>query len=179
MLAAFDSDVGQLPPLPTSDVLLSVISDRDRVSAVDAPAKPTPEAARTFLQELQSFWREAEQNDSSIELEGTRSDAFWNDVDEMLRDFEQDVNTQESREQLTAEAAAGVSLSLTAGFVSWALRAGSMAASFLAAMPTWRNFDPMPVLASDEKEKRNNAVADSDRRVPDHDDDDVDEMFDR
>lgn len=55
--------------------------------------------------------------------------------------------------QLSAEAAAGVSTSLTAGFVSWALRAGSMAASFLALMPMWRHFDPMPVLSADEKDR--------------------------
>ena len=77
---------------------------------------------------------------------------------------------------VAAEAAAGVGISLTAGFVSWALRAGSMAASFLAAMPTWRHFDPMPVLAQDDESS-------TDR--PDEDDADeqeekaIEEFFER
>ena len=58
-----------------------------------------------------------------------------------------------------------------------------MAASFLAAMPTWRNFDPMPVLASDDKEKRHASAAEGENDGHDetaHEDDDgVDEMFDR
>jgi hypothetical protein len=61
-----------------------------------------------------------------------------------------------------------------------------MVASFLAAMPTWRNFDPMPILASDEKEKRAKAIADDDRQMPDDDrqmpddrDDEIDKLFDR
>ena len=79
----------------------------------------------------------------------------------------------------SAEAAAGISLSLTAGFVSWALRAGSMAASFLAAMPTWRNFDPMPVLAADDKKKQHTIAEDEEQSTTAGDDDRVDEMFDR
>ena len=55
----------------------------------------------------------------------------------MLNDFDEAAQDEEKQHQMKAEVATGVGVSLTAGFVSWALRAGSMAASFLAAMQTW------------------------------------------
>jgi hypothetical protein len=82
------------------------------------------------------------------------SKEFWNGLDKMAQDLDESIETEDKKHQLSAEAAAGVSISLTAGFVSWAMRAGSMAASMLAALPTWRHFDPMPVLSADEKKKQ-------------------------
>lgn len=108
-----------------------------------------------------------------------RSGTSWR----AINDFDQDAEKQTENERISAEAAAGISLSLTAGFVSWALRAGSMAASFLAAMPTWRNFDPMPVLSA-KQEKDKASVDDQDNDSPNEGEDaqedrKVDAMFDR
>ena len=151
-------------PLAPDEIYLTVINDirPDRSGVENDPTgveKPTEEAAQTFLQELKSFWKE-DSTQNSLELsEGRFSQEFWDDLDQMEQDMEESVEEQEKKDQLSAEAAAGVGISLTAGFVSWALRAGSMAASFLAAMPTWRHFDPMPVLAEDRK-RNQAAVAD-------------------
>jgi VCBS repeat-containing protein len=154
-------------PLQPDEIFLSVINDirPDRSGVQNSPSsieKPTTESAQTFLQELKSFWNE-ESTTSSIEMSDVRfSEEFWSDVDRMAREMDESVEGQERKEQLSAEAAAGVGVSLTVGFVSWALRAGAMATSFLAAMPSWRHFDPLPVLAEDKK--RNQAsVADEDQ----------------
>ena len=118
------------------------------------------ETAQTFLQELKSFWQD-DSTTASVEMSEVRfSQEFWNGLDKMANDLDESVEEQDRQMQLSAEAAAGVGISLTAGFVSWALRAGSMAASFLAAMPTWRHFDPMPVLAED-KGRKDKAVSDA------------------
>ena len=45
----------------------------------------------------------------------------------------------------------GSTLVLSAGYLSWALRAGSMLASLVATMPTWTGFDPLPVLAAKKR----------------------------
>ena len=90
----------------------------------------------------------------------------------MADDIDEAVRRDESKTQLSAEAAAGVGISLTAGFVGWALRAGSMAASFLAAMPTWRNFDPMPVLVADDGEHD-----DADDAEQEREDEAVEDLF--
>jgi hypothetical protein len=90
------------------------------------------------------------------------SQAFWDGLDQMANALDESTEEQDRKAQLSAEAAAGVGISLTAGFVSWALRAGSMAASFLAAMPTWRHFDPMPILSADEKKRQHAVEGDND-----------------
>jgi hypothetical protein len=45
-------------------------------------------------------------------------------------------------------------LSLSAGFVSWVLRAGSLLASFVSVFPLWRQFDPLPILDVKGKKRR-------------------------
>ena len=116
--------------------------------------KPDAESSQTFLQELKSFWKD-DSTTASLEMSEVRfSKEFWSGLDKMAQDLDESIEEQDKKTQLSAEAAAGVGISLTAGFVSWALRAGSMAASLLAAMPTWRHFDPMPVLAADDKKKQ-------------------------
>ena len=45
------------------------------------------------------------------------------------------------------DAAAGTGITLTAGFVAWLLRGGSLLASLMGSMPLWKGFDPLPVLA--------------------------------
>ena len=166
------------------DAFLSVLATPERPTApsIALPDKPDTQAARTFLTELKSIWQDDRQAVEFKSLQVSDSQKFWQDVDEMLSDVDEAAEDEERRLQMQAEAAAGVGISLTAGFVSWALRAGSMAASFLAAMPTWRNFDPMPVLASDEKEKRPGSPADDEHdshEETEAHDDRVDDMFER
>jgi len=148
-------------PLVPGDAVVSVLAQRDGLPGASVPEKPTVETTPAFLAELESFWDE---EDSAVDVtpaEGLHSDTFWGDIDQMLNDFDEAAKGEEQQHQLQAEVATGVGISLTAGFVSWALRAGSMAASFLAAMPTWRNFDPVPILTEEDK-LREATVSDQD-----------------
>jgi hypothetical protein len=45
-------------------------------------------------------------------------------------------------------------IALSAGFLLWILRGGSLLASFLVSMPAWRHFDPLPVLGVGERDRR-------------------------
>jgi hypothetical protein len=148
-------------PLAIDELMLSVLSDREAPETFSNELpKPTPETAKSFLQELKSFWVADEAN--TIRMPLHQSQEFQADLERMAADLDESMEEHSSQMQLNAEAAAGVGITLTAGFVSWALRAGSMAASFLAAMPTWRHFDPMPVLAADDEEKRRSEAVDGD-----------------
>jgi hypothetical protein len=176
-----------LEPLEPGEIFLSVIADARPndgpviQKSITTAAKPDVETAQTFLQELKSFWQ-ADSTTTGVEVSEVRfSQDFWNGLDQMASDLDESVEEQDRKMQVSAEAAAGVGISLTAGFVSWALRAGSMAASFLAAMPTWRHFDPMPVLAED-KGRKGAAVSDAeDDESPrgDNKDTNVDQFFER
>jgi hypothetical protein len=52
------------------------------------------------------------------------------------------------------------SLTLSVGFITWMLKAGSLLASFLATRPAWTNFDPLPIFAKkDDDEDERDAKA--------------------
>ena len=48
--------------------------------------------------------------------------------------------------------ATATGLSLSVGFVAWALRTGALMAGLFAARPVWQGFDPLPVLKGDDDE---------------------------
>jgi VCBS repeat-containing protein len=174
-------------PLEPSEIFLTVINDARPNDApgvqktATAVAKPSAETAQTFLQELKSFWQDKNTTAGTGMSDVRFSQDFWDGLDKMANDLDESVEEQERKMQVSAEAAAGVGISLTAGFVSWALRAGSMAASFLAAMPTWRHFDPMPVLAADDKKQQGAAAADAEDGASDASEEEtkLDDLFER
>jgi hypothetical protein len=52
---------------------------------------------------------------------------------------------------LLAKSTTGMTLTLSAGIVTWALRGGSVLASMLSSMPLWKGFDPLPVITGTRK----------------------------
>jgi hypothetical protein len=54
----------------------------------------------------------------------------------------------------------GSTVLLSAGYLTWLLRGGSLLASVLATMPTWRNFDPLPILMKTRTRKEDVAAQD-------------------
>jgi hypothetical protein len=60
---------------------------------------------------------------------------------------------EQGQAKLNGEFMMGITLSLTVGFVSWLLRAGSLFASFMSIAPLWKQFDPLPVLGAAKKKK--------------------------
>ena len=87
------------------------------------------------------------------------------------------LNRRRARLALEAEAVAGVTLSLTAGFVSWVLRAGSLMVSFLSAMPLWRQVDPTPILAMDSEESSQSVEESNDDEEKQVEDDAFEDLF--
>ena len=77
------------------------------------------------------------------------SDALF----QMSKDLDEAANDFQHREQQNSEVSVGVSISLTAGVVSWLLRGGSLLASFMSVSPLWAQIDPLPVLAAVNEEE--------------------------
>ncbi len=65
----------------------------------------------------------------------------------MYQDIDESFEEEKRKNEFADEAATGITLSLTAGFVSWVLRPGTLIASLFATMPTWRNFDLVSILS--------------------------------
>ncbi len=47
----------------------------------------------------------------------------------------------------------GTGIALSAGLVAWLLRGGTLLTTFLASMPAWKNFDPIPILDMNKKDQ--------------------------
>ncbi len=173
--------------LVADDIFLSVLSERpSAIKSIDAP-KPTVEMTQTFLQELTSFWKDdgltvTELSETSLSEIVRHSPEFLDDLNKMRQDLDQSAETQQIKQELSAEAVTGVSMTITAGFVSWALRGGSLFASFLTAMPAWRSLDVMPILAADEKSRTTQSTADGKYSIDNTDKEEeakVDHLFDQ
>lgn len=49
---------------------------------------------------------------------------------------------------------AGLTATLTVGYLVWSLQAGSMTSMLLSSLPTWRAFDPLPVLEHERRRRK-------------------------
>lgn len=98
-----------------------------------------------------------------IEPSQSVSDLLLSKLDEMKVSLEQAVEISHEQQAIVARVAALTGATLSVGFITWALRSGTLLASCLATMPAWRNFDPLPVLkvrASERERQREKADAD-------------------
>ena len=84
------------------------------------------------------------------------SDLLFSKLNEMTASLEQAMGVSQEQHVITVRIAALTGTTLSAGFIAWALRSGTLLASFMATMPAWRHFDPLPVLggSSSERERR-------------------------
>jgi hypothetical protein len=78
---------------------------------------------------------------------------FLGGLDRMNYELNRAAATEQAQAKLTGEFLIGLTLSMTVGFVSWLLRAGSLLASFMSVAPLWKQFDPLPVLGAAKKKK--------------------------
>ena len=91
-------------------------------------------------------------------------------------DIEAFAAADETKRQARMAVVGGVVASLTTGVVTWVLRAGAFIASLVSALPMWRRFDALPILAAREREETD--VVDKDA-APDREDSAVERMFER
>ncbi len=62
-------------------------------------------------------------------------------------------DSEQGAATVITQVAAGTSLALSAGFISWVLRGGALASTLLTTMPMWKGFDPLPLLAARRRHK--------------------------
>ena len=69
-------------------------------------------------------------------------------------DLDRVMQERENQTRLFGRVTTLSGMALSAGFVAWILRGGSLLASFLVSMPAWRHFDPLPVLGVGGQDRR-------------------------
>jgi hypothetical protein len=61
-----------------------------------------------------------------------------------------------SANSFMSQSVPAIMLSLSAGLVTWALRGGALLASMVSAIPVWKGFDPLPIIAASRKRREEN-----------------------
>ena len=69
-----------------------------------------------------------------------------------------------------------VVISITAGIVTWIMRAGVLVASVASSLPAWKGLDPLPIL-SHSKEDKKNSSKDEHKDVDEDTGEDVEYLF--
>lgn len=64
------------------------------------------------------------------------------------------IEEREHKAHVLGRVASFSGIALSAGFVAWLLRSGSLLASFLVSLPAWRHFDPLPVLGASGRDRK-------------------------
>ena len=65
-----------------------------------------------------------------------------------------------SGDSIAFKTAAGISFTLSAGYVTWLLNSGSLAASMLSLTPLWTHFDPIPIVSAGSTQNKANIKKD-------------------
>ncbi|MBS3952387.1 MAG: VCBS domain-containing protein, partial [Methylomicrobium sp.] len=89
--------------------------------------------------------------DSDNILSETEEKAFWDRLDRIRHQMD-NPDAVDDAKPVNVQIMLGTGVSLTAGFVSWILRGGSLLASFMSTVPLLKRFDPLPVLKSSAKQ---------------------------
>ncbi|MCS6318948.1 MAG: hypothetical protein H8K05_14475, partial [Nitrospira sp.] len=74
-------------------------------------------------------------------------------LDEVARSLQEAVGVEQSQQALVAHVTAVTGVTLSVGFVTWAIRSGALLASCFATIPAWRTFDPLPVVSLSRSER--------------------------
>ncbi|MES9927270.1 MAG: Ig-like domain-containing protein, partial [Candidatus Thiodiazotropha sp. 6PDIVS] len=83
-------------------------------------------------------------------------ESLWHLLDAMGREMSEHSDQQSSIDDRLEQVATISTVTLSAGYVAWLLRAGVLSASLLSSMPLWRQIDPLPVLSARAKRRNNN-----------------------
>ena len=95
---------------------------------------------------------------------------MWRSIDTMLNDIDNAFAEEEHRNNILAYGMKGMTFSLSAGFVAWVLRGGSLLATAMSSIPIWRGLDPLPVLAMSAKDRK------KERKAKEQDEQDEDDL---
>lgn len=91
-------------------------------------------------------------------------------IDELNQQLGSSGRAEQDGEQIIVSTVSGISIALTAGFVTWALQGGSLLTALMTVLPVWNTFDPLPVL---------NANADKQNTSSKNKKDEIDSVFDK
>ena len=93
---------------------------------------------------------------SILDFDGDDSDPVVanDDYDSLRQEIDESFNTELKGQAIKAKIVTVTAATFTVGIVSYLLRAGSLVASMMSALPLWRGFDPIAIFSGDKKKKK-------------------------
>ena len=151
----------ELHPISQEPLTLVLPPDRLVARVPEEPRKPTDDVKETPLFTVLPVEPTATLEPEPPETKQSASDLLMAKLDEMTVSLEQAMSVSQEQREIVARVAAVTGITLSAGFITWALRSGTLLASCLATMPAWRHFDPLPVvrLSRAERTRRREEMA--------------------
>jgi len=90
---------------------------------------------------------------STINTSGLDSSFMQKGLNELNQLLGTDAQAREIDNSIMVKTAAGASILLSAGFITWALQSSSIATAFALTLPSWNNMDPLAVLDTEALKK--------------------------
>ncbi|MCG7920533.1 MAG: Ig-like domain-containing protein [Candidatus Thiodiazotropha lotti] len=175
-----DHSMEPTEPLPASTVEDALSDSTQDVALPDKlilVADPQPSVSDTDRQTIDRFDRSLfnsegrnSNSDGSMRIQATATsaaelpqintlnndlvevpDTIWELLDAMNQEMSDHRTEQTSNDGIVLKSATFGTLTLSAGYVAWLLRAGVLSASLLSFSPLWRQIDPLPVLSANAK----------------------------
>jgi len=87
------------------------------------------------------------------------SELLFAKLDAVIEELEEAVATDVAEQVQVTRIAAATGVTLSVGFVAWALRSTVLLASLFGTLPAWQTIDPLPVLASHRNERKKSKAA--------------------
>jgi hypothetical protein len=71
---------------------------------------------------------------------------MWKQLDHASHQQQAQNEVIEVTTRVTAGTVVGLSTAASIGYLVWSVKSGALLSSFVAALPTWRVLDPLPIL---------------------------------
>ncbi len=94
----------------------------------------------------------AQWGSDSGQIDAVEEQKLWSRIDEMQKDIDKDL-AAEQQDQIDVQIVLGSTAGITAGFLGWILRGGSLVASMMTTLPLVNRFDPLPIIKMQRKKK--------------------------
>jgi hypothetical protein len=137
------------------------------VLTIDPPPQPVPEQ-ETRVEPEQHTANEIEQHEVSTfaAVQVKSIDALWSAIDKMKQEMAESADEQTTAVEFQIAAAKSSGVVLTAGVVAWILRSGALLSSLLSTIPLWKGYDPLPILAYKDDDKKNKEDEFDEHKIP-------------
>ena len=125
-----------------------------RVLTIDPAPAPASEQPPARKENYVQTSIEYQQVTSFAGMQLRTMDALWSAIDKMKEEMGDSAREEMTATEFKFAAAKSSGVVLTAGVVAWILRSGALLSSLMSTIPLWKGYDPLPILAYRDDDKK-------------------------